>query len=166
MNSDLDGLVSKAKELEQSGDVEGAISLANELVAQHPDEIKAWSLRGYLYALNHEYEKAAADLTRVIEINAADPYHFYSRGRYRFALGQNESALDDFTEALGVCDRYKNDDYREELYFWRAEVLLRLGKKRGALADLAHVRDSGFTSWTYKLRTKADLLADCAKLPG
>jgi hypothetical protein len=67
---------------------------------------------------------------------------------------------------LEVCERYKNDAYREELHFWRAEALLRLGKKQEALTDLAHVYDNDFASWTYKLRTKADLLADCSKLPG
>ena len=38
-----------------------------------------------------------------------------------------------------------------------------LGKKGDALKDLEHVR-ADFSAWTYKLRTKAELLAECNEL--
>ena len=45
-----------------------------------------------------------------------------------------------------------------------AEVYVKLGKKKEALADLTFVRED-LKSWTYKLRTKADLRAHCRALP-
>jgi len=126
-----------------------------------------------LYGRDSNYAEAVSDLTRAIEINALesaeqslDTGHFkkvdlfFNRGADRFALGDNQSAIDDFTRGLDICDQYNSDDYRETLYFWRAEALLRLGKKHEAIADLARVADD-FSFWTYKLRTKKDLLTDC-----
>jgi tetratricopeptide (TPR) repeat protein len=163
MTATLDELISKAKELAKVHDEEGAMSLATELVQQYPQEMRVWSLRAYLHGLQGNYTEAVADLTRAIEINPAEPHYFYSRGRYRFGLSDNPAAIEDFSKGLDLCDRYKSDYYREELHFWRAEALLRLGKKHEALSDLAHVSDD-FRSWTDKLRTKAELLADCARL--
>jgi len=42
----------------------------------------------------------------------------------------------------------------------RADVLVTLGRKAEALADLEHVGDD-HVEWTTKLRTKAAILADC-----
>jgi tetratricopeptide (TPR) repeat protein len=161
----LDDLISKAKELERLGEDESAMQLANDLVAQYSSEMKVWLLRGHLHALNRNFTDAVVDLTRAIEINSKEPHLFFTRGMDRFALGDNAPATEDFTKALDLCDLYNNDYYRETLHFWRAEALLRLGKKREALADLARVPDT-FSFWTYKLRTKSDLLADCSRLPG
>jgi tetratricopeptide (TPR) repeat protein len=165
VTSELDNLIAKAKKLARNRDEEAAMTLANELVAHYPNEMKVWLLRGYLHELGNDYTGAVADLTRAIEINAMEPHLFFTRGANRFALGDDQSAIDDFTEGLDLCDLHKNDYYRETLHFWRAEALLRLGKKHEALADLARVHD-GFRFWTYKLRTKADLLDDCHRLAG
>ena len=178
MTTSINNLIAKAQKMARSDDNKGAMELANELVEQYPNEIRVWSLRAYLHALDHRYAEAIADRTRAIEINGPDGAKsdletgalttvdlFFNRGADRFALGDDPSAVDDFTKGLELCDYYNSDDYRETLYFWRAESLLRLRKKREALSDLAHVSDD-FRFWTYKLRTKADLLADCNELPG
>jgi tetratricopeptide (TPR) repeat protein len=162
MPEELDNLISRAKELAKDKDCEKAMSLANELVTRYSNEAKVWALRGYIHALNSEYAEAASDLTRAI--SPREIYYFYSRGRYRFAIHDNESAVDDFTNGLNLCDKCEKDDFREELHFWRAETLLRLGKKTEALSDLDHVPDDDYTSWTDRLRTKAQLLADCRDL--
>jgi tetratricopeptide (TPR) repeat protein len=178
MNSHIDNLISKTKELARKDDDEAALSLANELVEQYPNEMRVWALRGYLHRRNRKYAEAVADMTRAIEINNKGLANlslehellktvdlFFNRGTDRFALGDCQSAVDDFTKGLEFCDRYKNNDFRDTLHFWRAEALLRLGRKREAISDLTHVPDD-FRFWTDKLRTKADLLADCNRLSG
>jgi len=175
MTPKLQDLIARAKQQARNGDDESAMSLANELVVQYPNETRVWSLRAYLHRRNSNCAGAVADLTRAIEINATergeqalDPAGLIAidlllnRGADEFALGNNQSAIKDFSKGLDLCDRYKSDDYRETLLFWRAEALLRVGKSRSALSDLARVRD-GFSFWTYKLRTKEDLLADGKK---
>ena len=165
----VDKLISEAREL-AGKDVLTAMSLANSLAAQYPDEPKVWSLRAHMHARSGSYAEAISDWTRAIELNSSRPSTnpmlaldlLLNRGADKFALGENESAIVDFTEALHLCDQYSTDDYRETLRFWRAEALLKLGKRRQALLDLANVRDN-FQFWTYKLRTKAELVADCNK---
>jgi tetratricopeptide (TPR) repeat protein len=164
MSTNLDEQIAKAKNLAQSGDEEGGMSMATALVEQHPVEMKVWSLRAYLHAGNSNYEQAIADLTRAIAINSMEPVLFWDRGRYKSLLRLDESAVSDFSRGLELCDSHKDDYYREALHFSRAEALIHLGRKREALADLNHVRED-LKTWTYKLRTKAELLTDCDNLP-
>jgi len=169
----LENLIARAKERARNGDNEGAMSLANELVEEYPNQMNVWSFRGYLHRCNNQYIEAVADLTRAIDINAKELKGaatdlagliaidlYFNRGADNFALGDARLAVEDFSSGLDLSDRYHSDDYRETLHFWRAEALLRLGKKSEAMSDLDHVGDN-FQFWTYKLRTKADLLADC-----
>jgi tetratricopeptide (TPR) repeat protein len=160
MSPDMSAIILKAKELARADDEVGAMLLADQLIAQHPEEMEAWLLRGYLYERQGNHALAAADLTCAIDLNSSEPHLFYSRGRFRFQLGEDESAVEDFGSALELCDSLKNDYYREELHFWRAEALLRIGKKNQALKDLSMVSDR-YQTWTYALRSKLDLVRDC-----
>lgn len=176
MTQDIGNLIAKAERMAHKDDDEAAMSLANELATQYPNETRVWAFRAYLHRRVRNYSKAIADLTRAIDINAKESESdlgkgvltsvdiFFNRGTDRFAFGDMQAAIDDFTKGLDLSDRFRSDDYRETLLFWRAEALLKLGKKQEALSDIANVRDD-FSFWTYKLRTKSDLLADCNKLP-
>ncbi len=157
----FDETIAKAKQLARAGDGPAAIALADEAINRYPHKIDGWMVRGFVHELEDEYESAAADMTRAIELNSLEPHLYYSRGRYFFHLGDDRNAADDFSQGLRLSKFHNNDYYREELLFWRAEAFLRLGKKKEALEDLATVSDD-FTSWTFKLRTKQDLLRDCS----
>jgi tetratricopeptide (TPR) repeat protein len=171
MISELDNLIAAAKKRARDGDNEGAMSLANDLIDRYTNEWRVWSLRAYLQRRSGRYAEAVSDLTRAIEITIINLEEsaqaglitvdlLFNRGADKFALGDTHSAIEDFSSGLALCDRYASDDYRETLHFWRAEAFLRLGKKSEALSDLRRVRDD-FRFWTYELRTKADLLAEC-----
>jgi tetratricopeptide (TPR) repeat protein len=162
MSPDLDSLIAKADALAKEGRYEDAMSLATDMLESHPNEMKLLSLRAYLHACKHDLEQAIIDLTQAIRINPMEPVLFYDRGRYESKLGHFQSAVDDFGRGLELCDHYRNDYYRESLYFFRAEALVELGRKHEALQDLSHVRDD-LRTWTYKLRTKSELLAQCAE---
>ena len=162
MNPDLDGLIGRADTLAKDGRYEEALSLATDLVQRYPDEMKVWSMRAYLYTCKDDYERAIADLSQAIGLNPAEPVLFYDRGRYQSRLGLFEAAADDFGKGLALCDHYRDDYYRESLHFFRAEALIELGRKREALEDLSHVRDD-LRTWTFKLRTKSELLAQCVE---
>jgi tetratricopeptide (TPR) repeat protein len=160
MKSSLESKIQRTKEMVRGGDGDGAMQLANELIAAHEDEIRVWLLRGFLYELADNHVAAAADLTNAITLNSCEPHLYFTRGRYRFQLGDNSGAVRDFNAGLELCNRLNNDYYRAELHFWRAEALIRLGKVQDALQDLSQVGDD-HRSWTYELRTKQDLLRDC-----
>ncbi len=139
-----------------------AALLADELTSSHTEDIRVWVLRGYVNESVNDHAAAVSDLNRALDLTSDEPHLFFTRGRYRFQLDDNAGAADDFTSGLKLCDRLGNDYYREALHFWRAETLIRLGKLNDALQDLAHVNDD-HRMWTYKLRTKQDLLRDCQR---
>jgi len=159
----MEDLISRAERLASTGDWDGAMSLASELVAKYPNEMKVWLLRADLYGRNRAYASAIADLSRAIEISPMEPCLFHERGLDALALGNDQAATEDFTRGLELCDRQKSDYYRESFHFLRAEAFLRLRRKKEALADLAHVREDQ-KAWTYRLRTKAELLYECNSL--
>jgi tetratricopeptide (TPR) repeat protein len=162
MQPTLDKLISEAKDLANSGERQEALSLANELIEHYPREARVWSLRAYIYGLTANYEAVFADLSHAIKINPMEPDFFFHRGRYGLITGQNQAAFDDLTKGIELCDYYKNEYYRETLLFMRAEALVHLNRKDEALSDLALVRDD-FTIWTSRLRTKAELVAECRR---
>ena len=164
MNPTLDSLISRAEKLARAGDKQGALSLANQLVAQHPDEMKVWSLRAYLHGRERDYAGAIADLSTAIRINPMEPSLFCNRGQDHLSLGDYEATLIDCGKGLDLCDHYDNDYYRESLMCIRAEAFIGLGRRDEALADLAGVRD-GLKFWTNRLRTKKEMVAECLRLP-
>jgi hypothetical protein len=87
---------------------------------------------------------------------------FFNRGRCEHCRGNLEAALADFNEGIALSKQLQYTYYLEALYFFRADVLVGLGRKAEARADLAHVSDD-FVMWTTKLRSKTDILADCGR---
>jgi tetratricopeptide (TPR) repeat protein len=160
VNSRIDALISKAKIFARSGETDKALSIANELIDRFPDDMEVWLLRSYLFARMANYPRSILDLDRAISINAQEPTLFYDRGRYHFKLESYTRAIEDFSMGLAVCDQLKDDYYRESLLFFRAEAYLALANKEQARNDLSSVRDD-FTTWTFKLRTKSEILSEC-----
>jgi hypothetical protein len=62
-----------------------------------------------------------------------------------------------------LCDSLNDNYSRSALHFERAEAFIRLAKKAEALEDAQRVPDD-IRWWTFELRTKEDLIRDCAVL--
>ncbi len=161
MKQQLEDAISKARELSRVGNKDAAISLANELLEQYPLEARVWFLRGSLYSLKKDYLAAIKDITEAICIHP-ESHFFFNRGCYYFSIRQYTSAIEDFKQALSM-DNYNDESYRQYLFFWRAETLIKLNKKQEALLDIACIGED-FKTWTFALRSKSDLIADCEKL--
>jgi tetratricopeptide (TPR) repeat protein len=137
-----------------------AVERAAQLADQYPDEPEAWSLLAYARARNDDMDGAVAAMSRMKEVSPPDPSIFFFRGGYEHDRGNLEAALADFTEGIALSKQLQNEFYLSSLYFGRADVLVALGRKAEALADLEHVEDD-HVGWTTRLRTKAAILADC-----
>jgi len=158
MRSPIDAQVARARTRERAGKTEEAVRLTTQLVESNPDELKAWLLRAHLHTLLHEYTKANSDLTRAIQMDATDPYVFFRRGLNLLALAEWEAAIQDFSAGLSLGD----PDYADVFHFARAEALISLSRREDALRDLASVPGET-TMWTYRLRTRDDLIAEYAR---
>ncbi len=137
-----------------------ALERTIQLAEKYPNEPNVWSTMVYAYAINGDQEGALGAATRLIEV-APRPASFYRRAYYHHRLGNLEAALSDLTQAIALAQQEEEYDL-ELLYFVRADVLVALGRKAEARADLEHVSD-GYARMTTRVRTKEEILADCSE---
>jgi tetratricopeptide (TPR) repeat protein len=137
-----------------------AVERAAKLAEQYPDEPEVWHLLAYAHARKRDMDGAVLAINRMMAVTFPQPATFYLRGIYELRRGNLQAALADFNEGIALSEQLQYKYYLESLYFFRAEVLVKLGRKAEARVDLAHVSDD-FVEWTTKLRRKADILADC-----
>jgi len=157
----LDSLLNDVERRVRADDPD-AVGSAARLAERYPESVKAWCLLAYAHARQGNTEDAILDITRAIRLSPREPALLFDRGRYKLKTAQYRQAVDDFGEALALCDLHKDDYYRESLHFLRADALLKLGLKAEAQADLGYVRDD-FALWTTELRTKKALSDECLK---
>ena len=69
-------LYDEAIEIQQRGDLEGAIQKLNELVAADPDFALAHSALSVFYSKKEEYDEAIAHARKVCELEPEDPFSF------------------------------------------------------------------------------------------
>jgi len=149
------------RDLADIGNYEEALRLLDELAVRYPREAKIWVERAAINGRQKDIGATIADWTKAIELCDKEPHYFYMRGIEFFALSQYRSAISDFTKVIELCDFYNSDYYKGPAYFFRADAHLRLGCFEQARSDCMHVRDD-MRTWTDKLRTKADILAECS----
>ncbi len=135
---------------------------AERLGEKYPDEWTVWQLLSYVRSRNKDYTGSIAAMNRILELLPPSPGIYCNRGTSEFYRGNLLAALADFTQGIAKCDELGDDYYRSALYFLRADVLIQLGRKAEARADLKHVKD-GHTSWTTTLRSKDEMLSECNK---
>lgn len=157
----IDHQISEIRRLDKEGKEDAALDLIKNLISEFPKESRLWSFQGTLYAKKKIYKEALRSLSKAITLSPEGIFYF-QRGRYNLTLGNVSEAIIDFNYALST-DNYNDITFTQELYFHRAEALIKLKKKQEALSDIAHIPD-GYQTWTSKLRSKADLLSECDKI--
>lgn len=158
---DLEAELKQIKAMANADQYEEAFRGLDVLAAAFPREAEIWIIRAYVNRRQRNLEAAIADWSTAIGLCDKEPHYFYIRGLNHFGLRHFKQAVSDFTQALELCDFHNSDYYREATYFVRADAYLRLGEFDKARSDCAHVQD-GSKTWTDKLRTKEDILAECA----
>lgn len=131
-----------------------------QLADTYPNEREVWYLLAFARDANDDLDGAVAAMNRLSEIAPPEPAMFYFRGNYEYNRGDPRAAPADFTHGITLSEQLQYTYYLRSLYFFRADVLVKLGRKSEARADLEHVGDD-HTEWTTELRSKADILADC-----
>ncbi|NUQ75534.1 MAG: tetratricopeptide repeat protein [Polyangiaceae bacterium] len=163
MSEPLDSPIRAIRKLVDADDPT-AIERATQLTEQYPDEPEAWFELAFVYSMFRDMDGAIAAMTRMKEVSPPDPSIFFFRGGYEHRRGDLEAALADFTEGIALAKQLQKEFYLSSLYFRRADVLVTLGRKAEALADLEHVEDD-HVGGTTKLRNKFALLTECGQPP-
>ena len=149
----------EARRLAQGSDYVAAIKQLDELAVDYPNDPWIFSTRAYVNARQGDYQAAIEDMSFAISKRHDEPHFHYRLGQYQFRIGDRHSAIKSFTNTIALCDKFDCDYYRGPAYFFRAETYLMMGQPGRALADCAKIPD-GMKTWTNRVRTKADILAE------
>jgi tetratricopeptide (TPR) repeat protein len=150
----------RAKDLASSGSYAEAMEILDKLVAEQPEEAKAWAARAHVSGRERKLEAAIRDWSEAIRFMDKEPHYFYMRGIDLLSAAKYAEALADFSTVIELCDYHRSDYYREPAHFFRAETYLRLKDFARARADCEHVSDE-MQTWVNGHRCKADILAEC-----
>ena len=159
LNSLIDDIRKRARAKDPT-----AVERAAQLAEQYPDEPRVWRLLAFAYEMKDDMDGAVAAMTRMKEVSPPEPSIFFFLGHDEHNRGNLEAALADFTEGIALSEQLQDERYLSALYFMRADVLVALGRKAEALADLEHVEDD-HVAWTTELRSKFALLTECGQPP-
>jgi WD40 repeat protein/serine/threonine protein kinase/tetratricopeptide (TPR) repeat protein len=133
-------------------------SLYSRAIERQDRSAPAWFDRGHAYLVSRQWEKAAEDLSRVIDLDPDFGPAWHQRGYARAALGQWEPAARDLARAVGlpgvpaealsqqalICLRLHDaDGYRRACQALRAVPALRLTVGREHLDAVA------LAAWTF-----------------
>jgi WD40 repeat protein/predicted TPR repeat methyltransferase len=89
----------------------------------------AWRHRGTRYARNQQWDQAAVEFSKAIELNRDNPGLWWDRGEAYYSLQEWEKAITDFSEAIRLDANY------ERAFDRRGKAYSRLGQYEKALAD-------------------------------
>jgi tetratricopeptide (TPR) repeat protein len=121
-------------------------------VAMRPDSSWAYTSRGLANALSGRSDEALIDLNRAVRLDPDFQPARLNRGVVHWLRDETEAATADFTAVLAAAP----DKRLVEAAYYRAQLLLKTGRAREALADVSTVIDSraDFRS-AYWLRAQA-----------
>ncbi|MDE5445376.1 tetratricopeptide repeat protein [Bradyrhizobium sp. CSA207] len=88
--------------------------------------------RGYAYQAKGDNDRAIADYTESIELDANNSFALTARGNAYFAKGNFDRAIADYDRVIALDPEYAHDYYA---YSNRAVAYLSKGDLRGAIAD-------------------------------
>ena len=162
MNAPLRNQLSEIDDLTRADNCDEALRRLDLLAESHPGEAWIWRSRSYANSRRGEIQSALKDLAKAIEKCDQEPDFFYTRGILLFQEGRFREAVPDFTRVIELCALLGSNYYREGAYLFRADAHLRLRAYDKARADCRHVSDA-MRTWTDRLRTKSEILAECAE---
>jgi serine/threonine protein kinase len=145
-----DDRLAKAEECLKNKDYEGVQKNLNELLINDPKNYLAYYKRGISFYEIRNYEMAANDFSKAIEMSAeADKNYYFWRGKANLRLDKNMLAAADFTRTINI------DKFCESAYLNRSVARLKNGSYEGFLKDIARAVEvnPNYTE-AYKYRVK------------
>lgn len=99
----VEALFQRARALEARGQGPAALKAYDEVVAVAPDNAAALLNRGLLLQRARHYPRALADFDAAVAANRSDADGWAARAALRAVIGDNESAVADYREALALA---------------------------------------------------------------
>jgi len=112
---EVDGQMSAAIVGMNTGDLEGALAILNDIVAKRPDYVEGWNKRATIYYYMDDYEHSLADIAATLRL---EPRHFGALnglGMIMINLGDRSRALTAFERAYAADPAQKSLPYTIEM---------------------------------------------------
>ena len=114
--------VSRSDQLEEDGDLDGAIAVLGDAIRQDSTDPLLAALRGRLFRIRKEWRKAIADFDTALAMKPDAPTTLFFRGTCRAEVGDFEGAIADLENVirlepesadayweLGIIHRFRRD---------------------------------------------------------
>lgn len=98
-----------------------AIKNLTRTIKLHPDDYRAYYIRGYCNYMQYNYKRAIADFTRAIELNPNLSIAYSDRGYCELNLRNYKGAIEDYNKAIEL----KPADYKSYCYRGYSEYNLK-----------------------------------------
>jgi lipoprotein NlpI len=113
-------LLQRALDAAESGRVADAVDLATKAIAEDGKSVKAYFLRGRLYAAQRKHEQAVADLDQVLKLDSKHGQAYDKRGEERFKLGRFKESVEDFDKAIELSARKEREHWQRGISYYYA----------------------------------------------
>jgi tetratricopeptide (TPR) repeat protein len=130
----LDYFMSGVEKINQN-DFSGAINDLTEDIRNHPNNVLAYSDRGFARRKLGDDRGAIRDYDRAIHLNPNNADAYYSRGVSRYSLQDRQGAIRDYREAIRLNPSYANAYYNTGLARYT------LGDRQGAIKAFRQAAD-------------------------
>ena len=100
--------LSKARELEEKGDLVGAIAEAKQAASLNAHSSRPFREMGRLFAKRGEIEKAQACFERAVQRNRLDVSSYHALGQIAFRRNNSEKAIGYFAQAMEISPRHSD----------------------------------------------------------
>jgi tetratricopeptide (TPR) repeat protein len=111
--------------------VDNAIKDYTEAIRLDPENVSAYTNRGFSWANKNEHDKAIEDYNEAIRLDPEYAKAYYYRGRTWNLKGELDKAIKDFNEAIRLDPEYAN------AYQYRSQVWQKKGDSAKAAKDVA-----------------------------
>ncbi len=100
--------LNRARELEEKGELAGAIAEAKEATSLNAHSSRPFRELGRLFAKKGEIDKAQSCFERAIQRNRLDVYSYHALGQIAFRRNNTEKAIGYFARAMEISPRHSD----------------------------------------------------------
>ncbi len=101
----------KAKDLEEAGNIDGAIEHAQRALAVNSQSSRPYRELGRLYLIKGDLKNSLSHFRQATELNRLDVVSYHYLGQIKHRLGDIKGAMEDFGKAMEISPRHSDRAY-------------------------------------------------------
>lgn len=157
--AELDQYLNKIKILTDYKQYDEALSLCEDLIAEHPKGWFGYREKAHVLDMKREGAESLACRRKVAELGSDEPGDYYHLAITCQSLGEYQECVSWADYGIMLCEQHNHYYYHPSCVFFKANALLALQRYEDALAQ-ALTLDDGFKTWVNGkgIITKEDII--------